>query len=51
MVEPDNAPALALYAKRGFRVFKESFDTWDSTTYRVFCLEKDLVEPIKLENP
>jgi ribosomal protein S18 acetylase RimI-like enzyme len=42
MVEPDNAPALALYTKLGFRAFKEAVDVWDGRTYPVVCLEKDL---------
>jgi ribosomal protein S18 acetylase RimI-like enzyme len=42
MVEPDNAPALALYTKLGFRAFKEATDVWDGRTYPVVCLEKRL---------
>ena len=42
MVEPDNAPALALYKKLGFQWFKRAFDVWDAQTYPVDCFEKNL---------
>jgi ribosomal protein S18 acetylase RimI-like enzyme len=42
MVEPANTPALALYQRLGFTVFKTSTDTWDDKQYPVLCLEKPL---------
>ena len=42
MVDPDNMPALALYKKLGFHLFKQALDDWDGQTYTVDCFEKSL---------
>ncbi len=42
MVEPDNAPALSLYEKMGFRVFKRSSELWRGRQLPTLCMAKDL---------
>ncbi|RIH86548.1 GNAT family N-acetyltransferase [Calidithermus roseus] len=45
MVEPDNAPALRLYRKWGYRQFKRSVFGWKGVMYPTLCLEK-LLAPV-----
>jgi ribosomal protein S18 acetylase RimI-like enzyme len=40
MVEPDNQAALKLYARQGYKPFKQGQDSWQGEPYRTVCLEK-----------
>lgn len=42
MVEPDNEPALSLYRKQGFAVFRDYTEIWRGKPHYLLCMEKQL---------
>jgi ribosomal protein S18 acetylase RimI-like enzyme len=42
MVEPDNLPAVELYKRVGYKVFKTSSWRWKEQEYATLCMEKVL---------
>ncbi len=43
MVEPDNKPAICLYSKLGFTVFKDSSELWRGKPLATLCMSKSLI--------